>query len=253
MAWSIFTDGGGDGAALTWAENFLQALGAPLSQGNEQFVYDWEKSEGGGGAYNPLNQGPVPGHPELTTTGSQYGGGAADYANYAAGIQGAVDYLNMSNYAAVKADLLANNPSGAEQALIQSPWAASHYGYGSAFSNQPLPGQATSLIGNAGNATNASASTGSVSNANWFTNLFSLSGQQQDLQNLFGSGGSKTPLSTDLQKLFVRGGLILLGGIILIMGLLRLTGSDKGVTAVIQAPAAGTKAATRTVKKVTKG
>jgi hypothetical protein len=237
MAWSIFTQGGGDGAALTWAQDLLQALGAPVTEGNEQFIYDWEQSEGGGGQYNPLNQGVDPNNPSLTDSGNQYGGGAANYVSYAAGIQGAVDYLNMPNYAGVKSALMANNPTSAEAALIQSPWAASHYGYGSAFSNAPLPGQSSSLIGNVGSVENASANTGSVNSANWFTNLFSKSGQEQDLENLFGISGQPTALTSDLQKLFVRGGLILLGVIILIVGLLRLTGSDKSVMTVLQGPA----------------
>jgi hypothetical protein len=250
MAWSIFSNGGGDGAAVTWAEDFLSQLGAPVTPGNEQFVYDWEQSEGGGGEYNPLNEGPVPGQPQLTTTGSQYGGGAADYASYAAGIQGAVDYLDMSNYTQVKAALMANNPTEAEQALFASPWAASHYGYGSSFSAAPLPGQATSLIGDTGNAAGASDTTGSVQSANWFTNLFTVGGQEQDLKNLFGSSGSgagSTPLGTTLQKFAVRAGLILLGGIILIIGLLRLTGSEKSVGQAVMLPATGAKAAVRKI------
>src|SRR5581483_2280122 len=128
MAWSIFKQGGGKGAAVTWANDLLDAIGAPKSAGNVKVIYDWEVSEGGGGRYNPLNQGPVPGHPELTTTGSQYGGGAADYASPAAGIQGAADYLNMPAYAGVLAGLRAGDYSAAQQALIASPWAGGHYG-----------------------------------------------------------------------------------------------------------------------------
>src|SRR5271166_362077 len=100
MAWSIFTDGGGSGAAVTWAQDLLTAIGAPLSAGNVQFVYDWEESEGGGGKYNPLNQGDVSGQPNLTSTGSQYGGGAADFVSWQAGITGAAAYLNMANFSA---------------------------------------------------------------------------------------------------------------------------------------------------------
>jgi hypothetical protein len=144
-AWSIFTQGGGDGSAFTWARDLLSKIGAPLTAGNEQMVYDWEKSEGGGGAYNPLNQGPDPSNPALTTSGSQYGGGAADYASWDAGLQGAADYLAMPDYAGVKAALLNKDPVGAEQALFQSPWASSHYGYGSSWSDAALPGKATAL------------------------------------------------------------------------------------------------------------
>jgi hypothetical protein len=141
MAWSIFSDGGGKGVAVAWAIALLKALGAPASQGNIKFIYDWEVSEGGGGKFNPLNQGPVPGRSNLTSTGEQYGGGAADFVSWSAGIEGAVAYLNMSNFRAIKNALLDNNPSGARAALIASPWAASHYGGGSEFSdaNPPAP------------------------------------------------------------------------------------------------------------------
>lgn len=251
MAWSVFTQGGGDGAALTWAQQLLQALGAPVTPGDEQFIYDWEQSEGGGGKYNPLNQGPVPGQPQLTTTGSQYGGGAADYASYAAGIQGAVDYLNMSNYTAVKQALMNNDPQGARSALIASPWASSHYGYGAAFSNAPLPGQATSLLG--GTATDASASTGSAESTNWLSDL--LSGKPQGFSELFGglfSGSTATSnIGSDIKQWLVRGSLILFGAIILIVGLLKMSGSNKTVMDVVTSPAAGAKTAAKGVKKVT--
>lgn len=139
VPWSIFSQGGGPAAAQTWAEQLLQAIGAPITAGNVQFVYDWEVSEGGGGAYNPLNQGPVPGVPQLTSTGSQYGGGAANYVSPAAGIAGANDYLNMPNYVGVLSALDANNPAAAKAALIASPWTPGHYGGGSGFSSAALP------------------------------------------------------------------------------------------------------------------
>ena len=140
MAWSIFSQPNGDLLATAWAVQLLQALGVQnASPGQIQFVYDWEKSEGGGGAYNPLNQGPVPGDPSLTTTGQQYGGGAADYASWQDGIAGAVAFLNMPNYTGVKQAILNDDPSGAAQALWASPWAGSHYGNGANWNNDPFP------------------------------------------------------------------------------------------------------------------
>jgi hypothetical protein len=158
MAWSIFTQGGGDGAAATWADDLLSqassAWGVNVdTPGNQQFVYDWEKSEGGGGVDNPLNQGPVPGQPQLTTTGSQYGGGAADFASVDAGLQGALDYLDMPAYSGIKTNLENNQPAAARAALIASPWAASHYGNGANFSTAPLPGQASAITDSSANLT----------------------------------------------------------------------------------------------------
>jgi hypothetical protein len=240
-AWSIFTQGGGKGAALTWAQDLLQADNAPDTQANEQFVYDWEVSEGGGGKYNPLNQGVVPGNTSLTSTGNQYGGGAADYVSWQAGIQGAVDFLNMPNYQAVQAALKANDPVAARQALIQSPWAASHYGNGSSFSNSPLPGQATSLLGS-GSVVTTDNTTGTVTNANWFTNLFTYNGQISDLKSLFGALlGSSGSVDEDLQGLVIRGALILFGAALILVGAVKLTGSGKTAVEIVTSPVKGVK------------
>jgi hypothetical protein len=140
MPWSIFTDGGGKEVAVGWAQQLLKQINAPVTPETTQFVYDWEVSEGGGGKFNPLNQGPVPGQPQLTTTGQQYGGGAADFASWQAGLQGAVAYLNMPNFTAVRDALRKGDAVGARSALIASPWAASHYNGGASFSNEALPG-----------------------------------------------------------------------------------------------------------------
>jgi hypothetical protein len=147
MSWSIFSDGGGDGAALTWATELLQALGTPINSSTLTFIYQWEQSEGGGGKFNPLNQGDVPGNSSLTSTGSQYGGGAADYVSWQAGIQGAVDYLHMSNYSQVLKYLKLGEGDSARTALWASPWASSHYGYGSAWSKATPPAQGSGLTG----------------------------------------------------------------------------------------------------------
>jgi hypothetical protein len=150
MAWSIFSDGGGDGAAFSWALRLLQALGAPTTQSNITFIYQWEKSEGGGGAYNPLNQGSSDVPSSWVSSGDQYGGGAANYVSWQAGIDGAVAYLNMSNYTKVLAALKAGNGDGAKVALWNSPWASSHYGYGSGWSGASLPSQEAPLTGDSG-------------------------------------------------------------------------------------------------------
>lgn len=243
MAWSIFQQGGGEGAAVTWAKQLLAADNAPDTPATEQFIYDWEKSEGGGGKYNPLNQGPVPGHPELTTTGEQYGGGAADFASYAAGIQGAVDYLNMPNYTAVQAALKQGNAAGARSALIASPWAESHYGYGSSFSNAALPGQASALIGDPGTGSGTSSAANVSQSSLLFGNSILGSFFNGMLSGLFGvpAGSLSIPdITKGLKNLLVRGSLILFGAIILIIGLVKLTNADQkvrdAVTAVVPLP-----------------
>lgn len=165
MAWSIFTNGGGPTVAVGWAKQFLQKIGAPVTPGNIEFVYQWEKSEGGGGKYNPLNQGVVQGHPELTTSGTQFGGGAADYASWDAGLQGAYDYLQYDHYTKVLAALKANNPTAARSALWASPWAASHYGYGSNWYFGPVPGGTAILPASTGAVTGTVGNTSSSSSS----------------------------------------------------------------------------------------
>jgi hypothetical protein len=207
VPWSIFQQGGGPGAALTWARALLAKIGAPQSIQNQQFIFDWETSEGGGGAFNPLNQGDVPGQPQLTTTGSQFGGGAADFAGWNAGLQGAADYLKMPAFATIADDLRANKAADARTALISSPWAASHYGGGSAFSDAPVPGRASALA-----PAGASKGTG--------LNLNPLDG--------FGIPGSITSaLGTGIKELVFIGIALAGGSGLIIVGLVHATGVGK--------------------------
>ena len=163
MAWSIFTNGGGPLVAVGWAKQFLQYIGAPVTPGNVEFVYQWEKSEGGGGQYNPLNVGPLSGHTDLLVpgdTGSHFGGGAADYNSWQSGLLGAKYGVELPAYSSVLKNLRSNNPTAARAALWASPWAASHYGYGSNWyfgavpSGAPvLPGPGVGSTGGSGGGT----------------------------------------------------------------------------------------------------
>jgi hypothetical protein len=201
MPWSIFSDGGGAGAAATWAIDLLKKIGAPLTAGNEQFIFDWETSEGGGGKYNPLNQGTDTLNPALTSTGNQYGGGAADYVSWSAGLQGAADYLTFPNFSAIADDLKANNPTQARADLINSPWAASHYGGGSGFSQSPFPGKASALPGDSGSSSSSSSPSGIT--------------------------GALTTFVKDIEGGFVLVPLVLVGGGLIVMGAIRMTGAKQ--------------------------
>lgn len=191
MAWSIFSDGGGSGAARTWAVELLQALGAPVTASNITFIYQWEASEGGGGQYNPLNQGVVPGNSSLTDSGNQYGGGAANYVSWNAGIQGAVDYLHMSNYKAVLAGIMAGNGQQAMKALWASPWASSHYGYGANWSSDAAPTDGSALQGQSGQlqpydpTSNVTAAVSPQELAQQFGFAYSMLQSIPELKNLF--------------------------------------------------------------------
>lgn len=206
MAWSIFKEGGGKGVAVTWSNDLLDAIGAPKTPGNVQVIYDWEVSEGAGGKYNPLNQGPVPGHSELTSTGSQYGGGAADYVSWQAGIQGAADYLNMGNFRSIKNALVSGNSSAARNAIINSPWAASHYGHGSAFSTAAVPGEAAALPG--------------ITDASALGPMIPDTGGSKVMDGILKALGLP-----DVKELAERAGLILFGAILVVVGLVQLSGT----------------------------
>jgi hypothetical protein len=216
VSWSIFREGGGKGAAQAWAQSLLQGIGAPTSDANVQVVYDWEVSEGAGGKNNPLNQGAVPGHPELTAGSSS---AAADYVSLQAGLQGSIDYLNMSNYAAVKKSLIAGDAAAARAAIIASPWAGGHYGNGSSFATDPLPGKDSQLPGiiNAGlSVPNPGDIVGSVGST-------------------FLNGILDALGLPDVKELAERAALILFGTILLTIGILRFTGQDKNVVRGVKA------------------
>lgn len=239
MAWSIFQQGGGQQAAVQWAVDFLAALGAPQSPGNVQFVYDWELAEGGGGKFNPLNQGPVPGQASLTSTGSQYGGGAADFVTYQAGIQGAVDYLHMANFSKIAGALQNNDPVAARAALIASPWAASHYNGGKNFPNTPIPGGAQA-IPVAGNQT-----PGVLSNNSGSTVTAGVSGCAISLPSVAGLGGGCILHNSNLKAL--KGGLLIAAG-----GVMFLVGGLVLVAYGFQRTSAG-REASQTAGAVTRG
>jgi hypothetical protein len=216
MPWSIFTDGGGDGAAVTWAQDLEKILGVPTTPANTQFIYDWEKAEGGGGKYNPLNQGPVPNHPELTSTGQQYGGGAADFVSWQAGLQGAAAYINMPAYSGIKQALQQSNYGAAKSALVASPWAASHYNGGANFPNTPPPGAAQLAPG--GGDVTASGGSGSpgfnfLNPATWLPAI-------------------EKPLADILE----RGALIVFGAMLIIVGLIRFTAAGNRIRDNMQKP-----------------
>lgn len=247
MAWSIFQQGGGDSVAVSWAQQLLTKLGVPVTPGNTEFIYQWEKSEGGGGAYNPLNTGSVYNHPELTTTGSQYGGGANDFASWDAGLTGSAINIQTpgpDNYPAIITALKNNDPTAARQALWNSGWAASHYGYGSNWSDAALPGSSGNVVPPSffsGGTTGTSVSKGidctllpsaSVRNACIAANK--VAGQDEHGNPLpggspsTGSGnaifsiGGVTILSKTQARAVIGAGLLLVGGTIMTVGILAL-------------------------------
>jgi hypothetical protein len=262
MAWSIFTNGGGPLVAVGWAKDLLKKIGAPVTPGNIEFIYQWEKSEGGGGKYNPLNQGPVQGKPYLTTTGSQFGGGAADYASWEAGLQGSYDYLHYGHYAKVLSSLKANNPTAARAALIASPWAASHYNFGAGWANVAVPGGTPILppAGAVAETTGAGAtSSSSPDTCAWNFSLPQATSPSKLLNVIplpsFSVGGQSFCLISKVQLrqtigfgLVVAGGVVLLAGVFLLVGVeaLSLVGGPKVLGAAARSTSRATPKVTAT-------
>jgi LysM repeat protein len=140
VPWSIFSQPNGQAQAVSFAGALLRAVGAPLTPGNVQVIYDWEVSEGSGGWCNPLNGGDFG---NLATSGTQYGGGANDYPSLAVNVRGMAGILLYDQgfgYDAIVSALRADNPQAARVAICNSDWAASHYNGGASFSDAPLRG-----------------------------------------------------------------------------------------------------------------
>jgi murein DD-endopeptidase MepM/ murein hydrolase activator NlpD len=129
-----------------WALDFLARLGnTQPSREVVTMIVEWTLAEDSGeGAFvrnNPLNTTLcLPG----AMTGAINGDGACGvqgYATWEDGIEANARTLEQANFETVRAAILANDADAARQALWASPWAASHYGYGSAWPRlQGTPG-----------------------------------------------------------------------------------------------------------------
>ena len=111
-----------------WAKALLAADSLPVTSCNFNAVTEWERREGGGfgnqAAYNPLNVNPGPGAgwPGYAATG------AWAFPDAATGLRYTVATLNNGDYGGVLAALRAGNSAQAVcDAIMASPWAASHY------------------------------------------------------------------------------------------------------------------------------
>ncbi len=120
----------GESTNFDWARWVLHDLNAPESKNNITVLTQWMTSEEPTSDWwdrnNPLNNG----------LGSGGGAGLGSYSNLLV----AAHYVALNlkdgtaDYGAIVADLKASAaPSATARAIWDSPWAASHYGYGSAW------------------------------------------------------------------------------------------------------------------------
>ncbi|WP_344791650.1 hypothetical protein [Gryllotalpicola daejeonensis] len=117
-----------------WAALVLQDASLPVTQNNVTVILQWMDSENSPQTWylrnNPLNNG----------LGSGGGGGFGRYANLRIAASYVAKQLDRSLFAGIHDALAANSaPSVTEQAIIASPWASSHYGYGSRFHAVNVP------------------------------------------------------------------------------------------------------------------
>jgi hypothetical protein len=111
-----------------WAKALLAADSLPVTACNLSAVTEWEVREGGGfgnqAAYNPLNVNPGagagwPGHAAI---------GAWAFPDAATGLRYTVATLNNGDYTGILTALQAgSNAQAVCDAIMASPWAASHY------------------------------------------------------------------------------------------------------------------------------
>lgn len=127
---------GGTGGTITapgpgrvgWAQSLLRAIGAPQTQANKAAIVVWEVSEGGGfgnqATNNPLNLNPGPG----ANWPGHNANGAWAFPTAEDGLRETARYLGMPNYIGINAALMSGkNEHAVLQAIVSSPWAASHY------------------------------------------------------------------------------------------------------------------------------
>jgi hypothetical protein len=118
-----------------WAALVLTDGGWPLSSNNVTVILQWMDSENGPPSWylrnNPLNNG----------YGSGGGAGFGSYPNLIVAAQDvAVNLQRNSGYAGIVNNLAASSPVGTTvQAIEDSPWAGSHYGYGTLWHAVDVP------------------------------------------------------------------------------------------------------------------
>lgn len=226
MPWTIFKPPGTPKAAVGYAHSLLKTAHLPQTPQNLQFVFDWEVSEGGGGVNNPLNVGTVAG---LADSGSQYGGGAANYPSLSAEIKAVTKELNTPQYKGIKAGLARSTYNAATSALFQSPWAGNHYGYGKNWSMDPFPkGKGTATAGGTAPTTSGGTPASTVQTA--------ASSATSALTGVLGG------FFGDVEQYAIRGLLVIFGAILIIVGLRALTDQGKeevGIPVQSSKPAAG--------------
>jgi hypothetical protein len=120
------------GTNVDWAKLVLIEGDWPVTEANVTFMMRWMRQENGADNWwnrnNPLNNG----------QGSGGGAGLGSYATLVDAAYYAAQNLQSGRYPAVDAALARGDSADATaHAIWASPWASSHYGYGTHWSSRP--------------------------------------------------------------------------------------------------------------------
>ena len=122
------------GTREAWAVDLLGRLGnTQPSAATVAFLVQWSRAEdssdGAFARHNPLNTTQSSGAVVSTINDD----GVRGYASYEDGMAATLQTLSYGYYTEIVAGLLSNDPERAKRGLFNSPWAASHYGYGASW------------------------------------------------------------------------------------------------------------------------
>ncbi|MBI5160706.1 MAG: hypothetical protein HY996_04725 [Micrococcales bacterium] len=120
-----------EGTNASWAKLVMMYGGWPQSESNVTVFLQWMRQENGPDDWwnrnNPLNNG----------WGSGGGGGFGSYVNLQTGARMAAENLQRPLFSGI-ASCFAAGRGGCKDAIVASPWAASHYGNGTRWSDRPV-------------------------------------------------------------------------------------------------------------------
>jgi hypothetical protein len=229
----------GSGQGDQYWGQVLTNMGAPVTQSNIDFLNGWSSREGTKATWNPLATTQGPGAGTFNSTGVQ------NFATLDQGAQYTAATLTNGHYPSIVAALKSGDASGANGGGVLAAGDPSNPSSGIA------AGSGAGSTSGAMTATLASAASSAATSV--------TGGQQVSLgiqPTLFGDiqkwitdiskgvwSGVWTPVATafqDIQNWFIRAFVIVVGLVILAIGLIKITGADEKILAMMKeaAPAA---------------
>ncbi len=106
----------------SWATAVLKYLGAPITQNNIDNITRWMRAEKGADWFNRNN-------PLNSSVGTDSIDGTGSYPNLGVAARNVAGMINQGNMSGIKQALMSNAPLPTfSAAVVESPWASSHYG-----------------------------------------------------------------------------------------------------------------------------